>query len=83
MVEGNTKVDIPQAKELKEQSSDHELSEDEINKIISPKAPAPKRKAIKLREDLFAKYFSESETPEEIEDTIIRALELLRSQSTF
>ena len=83
LVEGNTKVDIPQAKELKEQSSDHELSEDEINKIISPKAPAPKRKAIKLREDLFAKYFSESETPEEIEDTIIRALELLRSQSTF
>ena len=68
---------------MKKESLDHELNEDEIKQIITPKAPAPRRKAIKLREDLFAKYFSESETPEEIEDTIIRALELLRSQSTF
>ena len=81
LIDGKVKVDTQQAQELKEQSSDHELSEDEINKIISPKAPAPKRKTIKLREDLFAKYFSESETPEEIEDIIARALELLRSQS--
>lgn len=81
LIDGKAKVDTQQAQELKAQSSDHELSEDEINKIISPKAPAPKRKTIKLQEDLFAKYFSESETPEEIENTIAKALELLRSQS--
>ena len=81
LVEGDAKVGLQQARELKKQSSDHELSEDEINEIISPKAAAPKRRAIKLREDVFTKYFTEGETPEEIEDTIARALELLRSQS--
>lgn len=81
LVEGDTKVDLQQARELKKQSSDHELSEDEINEIISPKAAAPKRRAIKLREDIFMRYFTEGETPEEIEDAIARALELLRSQS--
>ena len=82
LVEGDAKVGLQQARELKKQSSDHELSEDEINEIISPKATAPKRRAVKLREDIFTRYFTEGETPEEIEDTIARALELLRSQST-
>lgn len=81
LVEGDTKVDLQQARELKKQSSDHELSEDEINEIIGFKATAPKRRAVKLREELFTRYFTEGETPEEIEDTIARALELLRSQS--
>ena len=81
LIEGDTKVDLQQARELKKQSSDHELGKDEIIEIIRPKAHAPKRRAVKLREDLFTKYFSEGETPEEIEDTIARALELLRSQS--
>lgn len=79
-LEGNTKVDIQQAKELKKQSRDHELDEDTIKQIIMPKAPAPRRKTIKLREDIFTKYFPEEQSPEEIEDTIARALELLRSQ---
>jgi len=82
LIEGNTKVDLQQARELKKQSADHELGKDEIIEIIRPKAHALKRRAVKLREDLFTKYFSEGETPEEIEDTIARALELLRSQST-
>lgn len=82
LIDGKVKVDTQQALELKKQSLDHELSEDEINQIIRPKAHAPKRRAIKLREDLFTRYFSEGETPEEIEDTIARALELFRSQST-
>ena len=81
LVEGDANVNLQQARELKKQSSDHELSEDEINEIISPKAAAPKRRAIKLREDIFMRYFTEGETPEEIEDAIARALELLRSQS--
>ena len=81
LVEGDTKIDLQQARELKRQSSDHELSEDEINEIIGFKATAPKRRAIKLREELFTRYFTEGETPEEIENTIARALELLRSQS--
>lgn len=82
LIEGDTKVDLQQARKLKKQSSDHELSKDEIIEIIRPKAHAPKRRAVKLREDLFTKYFSEGETPEEIEDTIARALEFFRSQST-
>lgn len=81
LVEGNTKVDIPHAKELKKLSHDHEPSENEINQIIRPKAPVTKKKAIKLREDPFSKYFTENQSPEEIEDTIAKALELLRSQS--
>ena len=80
LVEDDTKVDLQQARELKEQSSDHELSADEINQIIRLNAHAPKRRAVKLREDLLTKYFSNGETPEEIEDTIARALELLQSQ---
>lgn len=55
--------------------------QNEINEIIRPKAPTPKRRAIKLREELFTKCFSDGETTEEIEDTIARAVELLRSQS--
>ena len=82
LVEGDTKVDLQQARELKKQSSDHELSEDEINEIIGFKATAPKRRAVKLREELFTRYFTEGETSEEIENTIARALELLRSQSS-
>ena len=82
LIDGKVKVDTQQAQELKEQSADHELGKDEIIEIIRPKAHVPKRRAVKLREDLFTKYFSEGETPEEIEDTIARALELLRSQST-
>lgn len=74
------KINIQQARTLKEQSQNHELNEDEINQILMLKAPAPRRKSIKLREDIFAKYFTEGKTPEEIEDTIAKALELLRSQ---
>ena len=81
LVEGDAKVGLQQARELKKQSSDHELSEDEINEIIGFKATAPKRRAVKLREELFTRYFTEGETSEEIENTIARALELLRSQS--
>lgn len=75
-------MNTQQAQELKKQSSDHELTEDEIKQIITPKAPTLKRKAIKLREDLFAKYFTENQSQEEIEDTIARALELLNSQTS-
>lgn len=81
LIEGNIKVDIRHAKELKDQSLDHELDEDAIKQIMQPKSLTPRRRAIKLREDLFAKYFTEDQTPEEIEDTIARALELLRSQT--
>ena len=81
LLEGNSKVNIQQAGKLKKQSLDHELTEDEIKQIIMPKVPAPRRKAIKLREDLFAKYFTEGETPEEIEATIEKALELLHAQA--
>lgn len=65
---------------LKKQSRNHELNEDEIKQIIIPKAPAPRRKVIKLREDIFTKYFTVDQLLEEIEDTIARALELLGSQ---
>ena len=82
LIEKKVKVDTQQAQELKKQSSDHELTEEETKQIITPKAPAPKRKAIKLREDLFAKYFTKNQSPEEIEDTIARALELLNSQTS-
>lgn len=64
---------------MKKESLDHELNEDEIKQIITPKAPAPRRKAIKLREDLFKKYFTEDQSPEEIEDNIARALEFFCS----
>ena len=79
LLEGNTKVDIQQAKELKKQSHDHELNEDEIKQIITPRAPAPRRKTIKLREDIFTKYFTADQSPEEIEDILARALELFGS----
>lgn len=80
VLEGKVKIDIQQAKKLKELSSDHELDENEIKQIIQPKVPAAKMKSVRLREDLFAKYFTEDQTPEEIESTIEKALALLRSQ---
>lgn len=74
------KINMQQSQALKKQSRNHELSEDEIKQIITPKVPAPRRRAIMLREDLFKKYFPEGQSPEEIENTIARALELLDSQ---
>ncbi len=81
LVESNAKVNIQQAQELKGQSSDHELDEEEIKQIITPKAPLPKRKAIKLKESLLTKYFPDNQSPEEIEATIEKALELFRQQN--
>lgn len=81
LVEGKVKVDTQQAQELKKQSSDHELDEEEIKQVITPKAPPPKRKAIKIKESLLAKYFPDNQSPEEIEATIEKALELFRQQN--
>lgn len=81
LLKEEVKVDIQQAEELKRQSLDHELGEDEIRKIVIPKAPVAKKKSIRLREDLFAKYFTEEQTQEEIEETIAKALEHYQSKS--
>ena len=81
LVEGKVKVGTQQAQELKKQSSDHELDEEEIKQVITPKAPPPKRKAIKIKESLLAKYFPDNQSPEEIEATIEKALELFRQQN--
>ena len=81
LVEGKVKVDTQQAQELKKQSSDHELDEEEIKQVITPKAPPPKRKAIKIKESLLAKYFPDNQSPEEIEATIEKALGLFRQQN--
>ena len=81
LLQENVKIDTQQAQELKKQSLDHELGEDEIRQITTPKVLTTKRRAIKFREDLFIKYFSEDQSTEEIEDTIAKALELLRSQA--
>lgn len=83
LLQENVKIDTQQAQELKKQSFDHELGEDEIRQITTPKVLTTKRRAIKFREDLFTKYFSEDQSTEEIEDTIAKALELLRSQAPF
>lgn len=81
LLDAGTKVDTQQAQELKRQSFDHALTEAEIQQILMPKPPTKKRRVIKLREDLFLKYFNEEQTAEEVENTIARALALLRSQS--
>lgn len=81
LVEGKARVDTRQAQELKRQSSDHELDEEEIKQIITPKAPPPKRKAIKIKESLLTKYFPDNQSPEGIEATIEKALELFRQQN--
>lgn len=81
LLEENIKIDARQAQTLKKQSLDHELDEDTICQIISPQTPVPKMKSIKLREDFLKKYFDENQTPEEIEDTIVKALDLFLSQN--
>ena len=82
LVEGNVKVGTQQSQELKRRSSDHELDEEEIKQIIAPKVTLPKRKSIKLKESLLTKYFPDNQSPEEIEATIEKALELLSSQTS-
>lgn len=81
LIEEKVKVGTQQAQELKKQSSDHELDKEEIKQVITPKAPPPKRKAIKIKESLLAKYFPDNQSPEEIEATIEKALELFRQQN--
>lgn len=81
LLEEKVKINTQQAQTLKKQSQNHELGEDEIKQIIMSESPIPKKKAIKLGEDLLVKYFTKGQSPEEIEDTIARALELLRSQT--
>jgi len=81
LLEGE-EIDARQAQELKKQSKNHELTKDEIHGIIYSKPQALKKKrSIKLSENFLEKYFSKGETQEEIEDTIAKALDLLKSEN--
>ncbi len=81
LLESGIKISVDQAQTLKERSREHELAEDEIRQIIESKPRSSRKKAIKLSDDLFSRYFTEKQSPEEIENTIARALELLYSQN--
>ncbi len=81
LLEMGFKISVGQAQVLKERSREHELTEDEIRQIIESKPCSSRKRTIKLSDDLFSRYFTEKQSPEEIEKTIARALELLYSQN--
>ncbi len=76
------KIKSGQADALKTASKEQELNEDEIIQILESKAAIIGKKSITLSNDLISKYFPETSTPEEIENTIAQALEFfLRNQT--
>ncbi len=81
LLESGIKISADQARTLKERSREHELTEDEIRQIIESKPRPSRKRTIKLSDDLFSRYFTEKQSPEEIENTIARALELFYSQN--
>jgi len=70
---------LAQAIKMKKFSLDGKLNEDVILSIMSEEKPNQKEKVSIPRERL-SKYFPEGTTPQKIEDTIIKALELWRQR---
>ena len=81
LLENGTKINVSQVQALKKESKEHELGEDRIRQIVAPAVPLTKSRTIRLKEELFTKYFSENQPQEEIEDTIAKALEWFRQQN--
>ena len=81
LLENGAKINVSQAQALKKESKEHELGEDRIHQIVAPAVPVTKSRTIRLKEELFTKYFSENQPQEEIEDTIAKALEWFRQQN--
>ena len=79
LLQGGKKPSIKQAKMLREASATGELTEEKAKQILMI---APHRaKTVALRQDLFARYFREDQTAEEIEDILAKALELYFRQN--
>lgn len=81
LLENGTKISVSQVQALKKESKEHELGEDRIRQIVASAVPLTKSRTIRLKEELFTKYFSENQPQEEIEDTIAKALEWFRQQN--
>ena len=67
----------PQARELKKLSADGNLTDDDIDRILSEEKPNQKEQ-IKIPKERISKYFAPGTPAQKIEDTIVQALELYR-----
>ncbi|MFI3214978.1 MAG: ParB N-terminal domain-containing protein [Eubacteriales bacterium] len=80
VVNDNYKLDMKKAELLKEYYMKSTLSEKHIEQILSgekskkPKSTAPK--PVKVKNTVIKKFFTDNETPKEIEETIEKALEM-------
>lgn len=71
------RIDVKKAEQLRAAADDGFLDDDSVEKILSgaldePKIPKPK--SVKIRREVFSKYFNKDTSQEEISDIIERAL---------
>ena len=77
LTENNLRVDIKKAEQIRKLSKDKNLSEDTIKDLFwsKKKVNVRKKKVLNLERKRFEKYFSDTDTEEEIEKKILEALE--------
>ena len=74
LLEESHRVTTKQAEELREKSKNEELDKESINQILERKDPT-KTRPVKINSDILSRHFNESQSPEEIEEVILKALE--------
>jgi ParB family transcriptional regulator, chromosome partitioning protein len=79
------KLDMKKAELLREYYESKKLTELTIHQILSgeklKKPKSPKKPQVKIKQSVISKYFTEQQTPKEIEETIEKALEMYFSKS--
>lgn len=82
LLETNLTIDTEQAKALHKESEslqEETLNEKTIRRILERKKSDAKVKSIKLDSDFLSQFFNDSQSQEDIQNTITKALELYRS----
>lgn len=80
LLEDGMNIDIEQAKKIYEISKDKILDKEKIAKILVPKKQERKPRRVRLDDDILSRFFPESQSQDDIQDTITKALELYYSQ---
>ncbi len=77
LIEDNPKLlNMKAAEQLKKLKQSGELTEETISETLTPAdKEKAKTKSVKIPTDTFNRYFSDGKTAEEIQDTVIKALE--------
>lgn len=68
-------IDMKKAGELRKASEERELTKSDIEQLLGDDT-REKRRAVRINEEIYAKYFDEEKTPDEISDIVEKALQM-------